>query len=312
MSRTAKKTGPGEIQYREYRAKPESADEKARTVEAVIASEQRVIVMDYDRWEPIEEVLLMSALEGPPDHVPLLDSHNRWSNDDVLGSTRNIKVEGEQLIGVNHFADDPRSLAIFGKVRDGHIRDNSIGYRVMAYQTVEKGGTAEVGGRTWKAREDVRLRVVTAWRVIENSITPVGADATAKMRAELRDEEKRRMTDKNKDKPADTPTAERAPGVPAAAPELEEERRARLATARRAEVMAICPPSMIGDAERLLLEGKTVEECRAELLKIHAERAAPVGTPEPAEAERKDGGEKKAPSEVEKIDKGTFLRSLLG
>ena len=311
MSRTAKKTEPGEIQYREYRVKPESADVKARTVEAVIASEQRVIVMDYDRWEPIEEVLLMSALEGPPDHVPLLDSHNRQSNDDVLGSTRDIRVEGEQLVGVNHFADDPRSQSIFGKVRDGHIRDNSIGYRVMAYQTVEKGGAAEVGGRTWKAREDVRLRVVTAWRVIENSITPVGADATAKMRAELRDEEKNRMTDKNKDKPAE----DKKPAELVSPEDLEAQRRARLAESRRAEVMAFCPPSMTGDAERLLLQGKTAEECRAELLKIHAERAAPVGTPEPApiEQRKKDGDDKaEGKGEVEKVDKGTFLRSLLG
>ena len=66
---------------------PMSFDEKTFTVDVIAATEQPVRVFDTQRFEVVEEVLLMSGLELPESgRVPLLDSHDRSSVKDVLGA----------------------------------------------------------------------------------------------------------------------------------------------------------------------------------------------------------------------------------
>ena len=174
-----------EIQHRSYRAArngPASIDEKNRSVEAVIATENPVMVMDNYGWEMIREVLLMSGLDSVPSSVPLLDSHDRGSCSSVLGSTREISIRGSELLARNFFASDPDSVAAFDKVRDGHIKDNSIGYSVHGYQDLKPGEERLIGNQTFMAGNET-LRVVTSWSLRENSVTPIGADPMAKMRS---------------------------------------------------------------------------------------------------------------------------------
>jgi hypothetical protein len=143
-----------------------------------MATEDMVQVWD---WGIIDEVLLMSGVEAPA-QIPLLDNHNRTTNDDVLGSVRNIRSLGAELHGTCHFAADERPTRTFAKIRDGHITDVSVGYEQLDFVDIPAGASADVGGVTYQAKSNP-LRVTTRWRLMELSICPIGADPSAKVRA---------------------------------------------------------------------------------------------------------------------------------
>ncbi len=159
--------------------RPASLDEKTRSVEVVGATENRVRVYDWQRGEVIEEILLMSGLKLPDSRqVVLLDSHSRWSTGTVLGSYRDMRVEGGQLLGRAHYSTAPEAESPWTKVREGHLTDYSVGYRVEEAVWVPAGKSAEIDGRRFTGP----VSVVTAWSVSELSCCPIGADEMAKAR----------------------------------------------------------------------------------------------------------------------------------
>lgn len=82
------------------RSAPASLDEAARSVEFVAATERAVNVFDWERWDIVPEVLLMSGVQlSASGQVPLLDSHERGSVSNVLGSFSSFRVENGQLVG---------------------------------------------------------------------------------------------------------------------------------------------------------------------------------------------------------------------
>lgn len=172
-----------DLTTREYRLNLSTIDAENRSVEAVIATEAMVTVVDWQRWEIIDEILLMTGARIPPgEQVPLLDTHNRYSIQTQVGSTRNIHVEGKKLIGRNHFSNSADSDHAWTLTREGHLTDNSIGYRVTNSVMIPKGEKAEVAGRVFKARPQRNLRIGLEWEIRENSLCPIGADQAAKHR----------------------------------------------------------------------------------------------------------------------------------
>ena len=160
-----------------------SIDEKARTLPAILATEGRVLVYDYRGGQVIEEVL---AADGGtfPERMPLLDSHSRWSSSSVLGSVRDIRVDGDKLRGIVHFGRDLGANvdSIWERVRQGHLTDGSIGYRYEEgdFTDIRPGKSEVINGRQWTAGKRT-LRVVGRWRMREYSVLPVGADEEAKL-----------------------------------------------------------------------------------------------------------------------------------
>ena len=178
-------TNDGDITCRTFRLRIDSINETERTVDAAIATEAPVTVIDYARFEPINEILLMSGASFPKERqVPMLDSHDRTSVRNQLGSTRNLRIEGDQLVGTNHFSKRQAADDVFTMVKEKHLTDNSIGYRVLKFVTIEPGRRQKVEGRFFKAPDDRRLRVTTSWQVVENSIVTIGADSAAKNRSD--------------------------------------------------------------------------------------------------------------------------------
>lgn len=169
---------------RSFQVRADTIDEKSRSVEGVIASENPVTVLDLRTFEIIDEILLMSGMRLP-DQVPLLDSHQRGSIKNILGSVRNFKIEktrdGGVLVARNFFDDDEDGLRAFGKVKNGHVRDFSIGYRVHASAEIEAGNTGKVAGREFTAGAQ-NLRISVDTEVRENSLLAIGADPVAKVR----------------------------------------------------------------------------------------------------------------------------------
>lgn len=164
----------------------ESINEANRSFEAVVATEAPAVVRDYETWRLIDEVLVASGGEFPQ-QMPLLDDHNRYGSLAVIGSAREFRQSESGWIGRGYFAEpsdggDERLAAIWGRVRDGHIRDVSIGYVPIEWVDIPPGQTQEVNGRRYTAGERA-LRITTKWRAHELSITPIGADSNAKIRS---------------------------------------------------------------------------------------------------------------------------------
>lgn len=171
------------LSYRSFELRiegPESLNEDNRSVEAIIATEQPVEIFDFERYEIINEILLIDGVELPGNRqIPLLDSHQRFDTASVLGSIRSLKKDGDKLIGRATFSKVADVEDVWQKVREGHLTDFSAGYRPIDSQWVPEGESYSYKGRSFAGP----VRVTKRWRIREGSIVPIGADALAKARA---------------------------------------------------------------------------------------------------------------------------------
>lgn len=297
---------------------PESLDEKARAVDVVCSTENPVEVFDYERWEIVPEVLLMSGCQIPASRqVPLLDTHYRGKVSSVLGSCRELQVEGDELIGRAHYSQaDEESESAWQKTREGHLTDYSIGYRVFEAYYVPEGQRQTIAGRTFEGP----VKVATQWKVRELSTCPIGADEMAKARAATSGQEhKSPQTEENDMNKrlrkflesrglATTATVEEAwrflgtldiredgklpeglteadlvretpaTGLTEADVERKAKEMARAEIERQGEIRSMCDHYGYGDMARELIDGnKTLDEARAAVMDKHMKDA-----PEPA------------------------------
>ncbi len=156
---------------------PATIDEETRSVEVVLATEQPVAVYDWDHGV-IDEVLLMSGAQIPAKRkLVMLDAHSRYATGDIIGSAREITTEGEEMVGRAVFSAEAESQWV--KVKEGHLTDFSIGYRVNTSVWVPENQEQKIAGRIFKGP----LRVVTKWTPRELSAVPIGADELAKTRS---------------------------------------------------------------------------------------------------------------------------------
>jgi hypothetical protein len=170
---------PDVLHYRSFPVRSSTLNEENRTVEAMIATENPVTEFDFERWEFVPRVLLAAGAEYAR-QIPLLDSHQRNSTEDQLGSIRNLrrKKVGEVrgVTGRLHFS--AMADRQFTKVKEQHITDVSAGFEIKREVHVPDGETAEIQGQSYTGP----VNVVTKWRLREGSITPIGADELAKLR----------------------------------------------------------------------------------------------------------------------------------
>ena len=119
---------------RVYRADMKTLNEESRSVECVIATENRILVMDWLRMEVLEEILRMDGLILPESgQIPLLDTHNRLTVQGQMGSTRDFRVEEKdgvkQLIGRDYLSRSEVTNHAWTLMQEGHLTDRSAGYR---------------------------------------------------------------------------------------------------------------------------------------------------------------------------------------
>ncbi|MBB4149125.1 prohead protease/major capsid protein fusion protein [Sphingobium scionense] len=149
---------------------PDSYDSAARTVEAVLSAGSAV--RRYWFTEELEisaEAIDLARVTGGI--CPLLDTHNQYQLDGVIGRVLSVRIEDGQLIGVLQFADTPAGRDIEARVAAGEIRAISIGYRVTKWQIT---ATDDTDHETWRA---------VAWELLEASFVPVPADPNAVVRS---------------------------------------------------------------------------------------------------------------------------------
>lgn len=169
-----------EPHYDMARLSPQTINDEKRTVELVFTTSKPARMVRWNkedyRFEEFLEVLSMD-----PEHVdldrmkrgaPLLDSHNRYDGLKAqLGVVEDVWLKGEELHGRVRFAKDEASEVVYQKVKDGIIRNASIGYRVYKYEDLSE--------------ENDRMKTLKAvkWEGFEISLVTVPADSTAQIKS---------------------------------------------------------------------------------------------------------------------------------
>lgn len=161
---------------------PATLNEDARSVDILIASEtDQIMVYDWDLDRSVPEILVMSGCQLPENgQVPLLDSHGRYSVADVFGSVRDFDMQADKLDGIAYYSQTTRASEAFEKTKEGHLTDYSAGFRVLKEMKLDENQTTEIDGRTYTGP----CILITEWALKEVSTCPIGADPTAKARAE--------------------------------------------------------------------------------------------------------------------------------
>lgn len=177
---------PGEIITRAMSLVPTSLRADARTVRAVLTTEDPVPIYDWRSGEIVLEVLQVGGCDFD-DQTPLLRDHRQYSVDSILGSIREVASQDDELVGQVEFGRDldPDAEKIWRRVEQGHLRRLSVGYDYTRqdYVTLRAGEAQTIGGRVYQAPKDRGMRVVTKWRLREVSVVVIPADRRAMMRA---------------------------------------------------------------------------------------------------------------------------------
>jgi hypothetical protein len=150
-------------------------------VEVVVATDNPVQRMDWQRGMVIREVLDMEGVEfrSERNQLPIVDSHNPSTVRNVLGSVRDLRVVKGELVGRAMFAQDEESQIAYQKVRDGHLTDFSITASVNEIRQVAAGEKYKVRGKSIAGPADI----VTRWTPTDASLVATGADAASTVRS---------------------------------------------------------------------------------------------------------------------------------
>lgn len=156
---------------------PSTIDEANRSVECVLASGNPVNTY-IPGMGNVDEILNAEGAEHS-DSIPLLNCHDRWDLDKVLGSVRDFKIENNTLIGRLYFADTEEGKKAFELIRQGHLTTGSVGYEHIETVWIPEGQKGMAGGKEY----DGPVLLTSRWKLDEFSLTPVPADPNAIVRS---------------------------------------------------------------------------------------------------------------------------------
>lgn len=141
--------------YREMTLERADMNEEDRTVPASLSSE-----IEVERFFG-KEVLVHESkaidLERAKDGLPMLFGHNQ---DQHIGLVEDVRVEDGKLRGMLRFSKNQRATEVWQDVKDGFLKNISIGYRV----------------NKWEEQDDSDVVRVTRWTLFEASVVSVPAD----------------------------------------------------------------------------------------------------------------------------------------
>ena len=130
---------PGSTETRRANLSPESYDAQERTVRAILsagASVKRMYGTEVLQITPSAVNLDRLQTCG----VPLIDSHNIFGLDGVLGNLERAWFKDKKLLGLIRFDDGEAGRQAEGLVARGAVRGVSIGYRVDKWKVTDADG----------------------------------------------------------------------------------------------------------------------------------------------------------------------------
>jgi HK97 family phage prohead protease len=248
---------------------PESVNDEERTVELVFTTSDAVKMYGYtDRgFEIFNESLSLEKghvnLDRMKRGAPLLDSHDRYGGlQKQLGVVQDVWVDGDELHGRVKFSKKDEAETVYQDVKDGIIKNASIGYRVYKYDDISS--------------DDDKIRTLKAvkWEGLEISLVTVPADPRAQVRSEIE-------TEKN-DCEIKIKTGEKTmpPEIKESQTQLEnakaEERQ------KAAKIIRACRQAELGDdlAEKIIDEGHSYSRALEIIQEKWAEKDQKAPAPE--------------------------------
>jgi hypothetical protein len=266
------------MQQRDAAFQPATLNEDTRTVELVWSTGAKV--RRYDWWEDryYDEELSLDAAHVRLDRLnagaPLLKDH-RASLDNIIGVVERAWLQDGEGRALVRFDAREEAAQIMASVKDGILRNISVGYSVRKYEVIKEEGAVDV----YRA---------TDWEPAELSFVAIPADAAAQVRSAPESDAPRtecvfinRAQPANpkepsmgdQENPAGTPVEINADQVRAEATAAER--------ARMSEISALCQRHNAPLADKLINDGATVEQARAAVLEHLAARdtAAPTRSP---------------------------------
>lgn len=248
---------------------PESINDNDRTVEVVVATEAPVRTYSWEDGR-VNEILSMKSgsvrLGRINSGAPLLKDH-RSSLDNTIGVIVDgtAKVVNNELRAVVRFAkaeDDEEADKVFRKVKDGILRNISVGYRVYKYQVTKRDG-------------ELPEYLAVDWEPVEVSVVPVPADADAGVRSDSGNEIKVEIINSHNKQVTMTKDQMRAEVVRLRALDsrtAEEETQLRDLESKIAEAERSVQPDAPTPAPSPSPEGKIVDENAVRSAATEAER----------------------------------------
>lgn len=147
-----------QVFYRSLELDTAKSNEDERTIPATLSTE-----IELQRWFGTEKLIHKKDtvnLERAINGLTLLFNHDP---NKPLGVVRDAKIKNKKLQGVFHFSNNKLADEIWPQVRDGFLKDVSIGYWI----------------REWDTSEDSDLVEVTDWEIYEASVVTIPADPGA-------------------------------------------------------------------------------------------------------------------------------------
>ncbi len=155
---------------------PSTIDEKKRTVEVVFSTGARVLRMPWFEDPFFEELSLDKEhvrLDRLLGGAPVLNNHNSFSLDQVIGVVESASVDGKRGVATLRFSERSEVDPIWKDVKDGILRNVSVGYRVHKFERI----------RSKDENEPDVMRAVD-WEPYEISLVGMPADKDAQVRSE--------------------------------------------------------------------------------------------------------------------------------
>jgi hypothetical protein len=154
--------------------RPGSVDIEQRTAELTWTTGAKGRRWSWEVGSYMEELEVSEKavrLERLNNGAPLLNAHSAYDLDDVIGVVEWAWIEGNEGKAIVRFSQREEADAIFRDVKDGILRNISVGYAVHRYEVAEE--------------EDDKLPTYIArdWEPMELSLVPIGFDDGAKIRS---------------------------------------------------------------------------------------------------------------------------------
>lgn len=150
-----------------FRLQPGTYDAEARTVDAVVATAEYVLGRGgiFEKIDPV----------GMKLHTVTVRRDHKSGVDDIIGIATNFRWEGDKLLATLKFASDPDAERIASRIREGVLKDVSIGFKVFEW----RDGSHPSGRRS---------RIAVRSEVVEISIVADPADPNTGIRSNMPDD----------------------------------------------------------------------------------------------------------------------------
>ena len=160
-----------ELSERAAELAPSSFNPATYTVDVIFSSGAAVERSDLQgRFLEVLEMTSAAADLSEFIGAPVLDAHNRTSSRSIYGNVSAARIDSGRGLATIQLSRTADAAPIVDRIREGTLRNVSIGYQVLANREDRSNGQ--------------RTLTATRWKPKELSFVPIGADPLARVRSE--------------------------------------------------------------------------------------------------------------------------------